>query len=212
MIGPIQGIYALCDTTYCPQKTHARLAEELLEGGIQILQLRMKGMRDPDRIRRTAEQILQLKKKYDFIFILNDYVDLAAELQTDGVHVGRDDPPIPEVLKKVSSKTLVGYSSHSLAEAVRAEQQGAHYVALGAIFPTPAKGPDHPVLGPKLLQEVVQTLKIPVVAIGGINRDNLREVLQTGVAAVAMIRALTAGRDIPQRARNFVALFDGLRR
>jgi thiamine-phosphate pyrophosphorylase len=203
----IQGIYALCDTTFYPEKSHLRLAEELLAGGIKILQLRMKGETDLNKVRQTAEQILSLKKQFDFTFIVNDFVDIALELGADGIHVGRDDTPVPELLKKTKGKILVGYSSHSLPEAVLAEQQGAHYVALGAIFPTPTKGPGHPVVGLETLRRVVQQLKIPVVAIGGINSENFAQVVDTGVAAIAMISALTTVPDITTAAAEFVQKF-----
>lgn len=200
----IHGIYALCDTTFCPQKSHVRLAEELLAGGIKIIQLRMKGEKNSDRVRQTAVQILRLKKKYDFTFILNDFVDIAIELGTDGIHVGRDDLPLPRLLEKTRGKILVGYSSHSLEEALEAERQGAHYVALGAIFPTATKGPGHPVVGVSTLQKVVGRLKIPVVAIGGINQSNFSEVSDTDVAAIAMIGALTTGENVTASAADFI--------
>jgi thiamine-phosphate pyrophosphorylase len=204
----IHGIYALCDTTFCPQKTHAQLAEELLSGGVKILQLRMKGETDLKKVRQTAEVILALKKKFDFTYIINDFVDIALELKADGIHVGRDDMPLPELLKKTKGKILLGYSSHSLPEAIAAEQRGASYVALGAIFPTPTKGPGHPVVGLKTLRQTVQLLKIPVVAIGGINSKNFSAVVGTGVAAIAMISALTTAPDIAAAAAHFVREFD----
>jgi thiamine-phosphate pyrophosphorylase len=203
----IHGLYAICDTIFCPEKTHTQLAEELLSGGIKILQLRMKGETDLQRVRDTAKQILQLKKRFDFTFIVNDFVDIAMELGADGIHVGRDDTSVAEILKKTDGKVLVGYSSHGLEEAVAAEQQGAHYVALGAIFPTPTKGPGHPVLGLELLRRVVRQLKVPVVAIGGINQINFTEVLNTGVAAIAMIGALTTGNNVSQQAAEFIKRF-----
>jgi thiamine-phosphate pyrophosphorylase len=207
MIQTIQGIYAICDNTFCPQKPHLQLAEELLAGGIKILQLRMKGESDLTRIRETSQQILQLKKKFDFTFIVNDFVEIAMELGVDGIHVGRDDLPLPTLLKKTKGKFLIGYSSHSMEEAVAAEQQGAHYVALGAVFPTATKGPGHPVVGLETLRQVVKKITIPVVAIGGINETNFSEVLQTGVAAIAMIGALTTGNNVTKQAAEFTKRF-----
>lgn len=209
---PIRGIYALCDTSLNPHLGHRELAERLLAGGVSILQLRMKGETDLDEVRRVATDILKLKSHYNFIFLLNDYVELAAELPVDGVHVGQDDLPPQEARKILGPGYLIGYSSHALAEAVAAGEAGADYVALGAIFPTATKGPGHPVQGLEILRRVVAAVPVPVVAIGGINRINFASVVETGVAAVAMIGALTLAPDIAAEARWFVEEFQRLRK
>ncbi|MCC6272216.1 MAG: thiamine phosphate synthase [Deltaproteobacteria bacterium] len=206
-MGEIRGIYALCDTSLNPRLSHLELARQLVAGGVPILQLRMKGETDLGKVREVARQILALKRERDFTFLLNDFVELAAELPVDGVHVGQDDLSIAEVRKILGPGPLIGYSSHSLAEARAAEAAGADYVALGAIFPTATKGPGHPVQGLDTLREVVTTLRAPVVAIGGINRENLSQVLATGVAAVAMIGALSLAPNIAAEARWFVDEF-----
>lgn len=203
----IQGIYALCDTSLNPALDHLELARALLEGGVPILQLRMKGEKDLGRVRRVTEGILALKDRYDFCFLLNDYVELAAELRVDGVHVGQDDLAPREARQILGPGRLIGYSSHGYEEAVAAADSGADYVALGAIFPTATKGPGHPVQGLETLRRVVQGVSVPVVAIGGINRNNFASVVATGVSAVAMIGALTLAPDIGAEARWFVEAF-----
>ncbi|KAB2841588.1 thiamine phosphate synthase [bacterium] len=203
----IRGIYALCDTSLNPRLTHLELARRLVAGGVPILQLRMKGETDLSKVREVARGILELKRERDFTFLLNDFVELAAELPVDGVHVGQDDLSIPEARKLLGPGRLIGYSSHSLEEARAAEAAGADYVALGAIFPTATKGPGHPVQGLDKLKAVVAALRAPVVAIGGIKRENFSEVIATGVAAVAMIGALSLAPDIAAEARWFVDEF-----
>lgn len=203
----IRGIYALCDTSLNSRLSHLELARQLVAGGAPILQLRMKGETDLGKVREVARQILALKQERDFTFLLNDFVALGAELPVDGVHVGQDDLSIAEARKILGPDRLIGYSSHSLEEALAAEAAGADYVALGAIFPTATKGPGHPVQGPETLRRVVAALRAPVVAIGGINRENLSQVLATGVAAVAMIGALSLAPDIAAEARWFVDQF-----
>lgn len=204
---PISGIYGLCDTTFCPQESHESLAQKLLAGGVRIVQLRMKGETNLAKVRNVAEGILRLKQEFDFTFILNDFVELGLELGVDGLHVGQDDLPLEQVREMAGPDYLIGYSSHSLEEAAAAEKQGAGYVALGAIYPTPTKGPGHPVVGVETLRQVVRRLRVPVVAIGGIVPENFQEVLSTGVPSVAMISALAGAPDITGAARWFVDQF-----
>lgn len=203
----ISGIYAICDIHYSSHTSHLKLAKELLEGGIQVLQLRMKGEKNDEKVRETALNILELKKSHSFTFILNDFVNIAAEIPCDGVHVGQDDLDIAQSRNIVGPNVFIGYSSHSLEEAITAEKAGADYVALGAIFPTSTKGPGHPVVGIHTLKKVVETLQVPVVAIGGINKSKLPEVLSTGVNSVAMITALTQAQDVTQASRDMIQLY-----
>lgn len=179
----IRGLYTIAEDE--------EIAHQLLKGGARIIQLR-----DKRRVRfwEKAKQIASFKKEFSFLFIVNDDVAAAAEFG-DGVHVGADDPSIEECRKILGPSKLIGYSSHSLEEAIEAERRGADYVAFGAIFPSPSKGPGHPVQGIERLKEVVDRLKIPVVAIGGIDRSNVVSVIRTGVDACAMISALTGGRQ-----------------
>jgi len=209
---PIRGIYALCDNSQNPSLDHGEIARDLLAGGVRILQLRIKGESDPEKIRRIADKILAFKKNHDFTFILNDWPELAKRIGADGTHVGQDDMPIREARRLLGEKFLIGYSSHSLGEAIAAERAGASYVAFGAIFPTANKGPTHPIQGVERLAKVVDSLRVPVVAIGGINRENFASVAGTGVAAIAMIGALTQATDIAAEAGYFVSCFEKTRK
>ncbi|MBI2346958.1 MAG: thiamine phosphate synthase [Deltaproteobacteria bacterium] len=194
MTSPITGLYAIIDPVQTPDRDPIALARELLAGGCRLLQLRVKGA-PGDRAAAAsraelARGVLALKREYDFTCVINDDPVLARELQADGVHIGADDPSIPEVRRIIGQNKLIGYSAHTLAEAYAAQSQGADYVAFGSIFPTATKGPDHPVQGLPKLSEVVRALTVPVVAIGGITRDNVVAVWETGASAVAVISAL----------------------
>lgn len=211
----IRGLYALCDQSYRKDLDHVEMASQLLAGGVNILQLRMKGAQDLKKISQTAKAIMALKKQYEFTFILNDFVELGLELGVDGIHVGQDDMSLTKLRGHIQERRssqgqpiLLGYSSHSLREAKDAEAAGADYVALGAIFPTATKGPGHPVVGVTTLKQVVQSLQVPVVAIGGIDKDNFKQVQETGVAAIAMIGGLTHMPNITQATQGFVKAFD----
>lgn len=202
----LQGLYTIADNQFRPDKSHLQLAEAFLRGGAKVIQLRMKKQTlSPFFIEQCAEEIMKLKQRYVFTFIVNDFVDVALEVEADGVHVGANDMPLQEVRRKVGSKMLIGYSSHSLKEALTASTAGADYVAFGAIFPTKTKGPGHPVQSLEKLRKVVETLKVPVVAIGGIGRENFKQVLETGVASIAMITALTEAPDIATATQYFVS-------
>ncbi len=199
MTKKITGLYAIVDPAFCKDRDPIFVAEEILKGGGKILQLRVKqGFSDTER-KEWALQLKALKEKYDYCLIINDDINLAMAINADGVHVGQDDAPVAEVKKRVGKK-IVGYSSHDVEEAIAAEQAGADYVALGAIFPTPTKGVGHPICGLEQLKIVVNTVHIPVVAIGGIKRENLKSVLATGVSCVAMITELSHAENIADRA------------
>lgn len=190
----IRGLYAIIDPAFLPAALDlAAYARALLDGGCRVLQLRAKSAA-ADRY-AMARAIVQLKRSYEFTFIVNDDVDCARELHADGVHLGADDRPIAEARAIVGTTGLIGYSAHTLAEAQAAEAAGANYVAFGAIYPTQSKGPGHPVQGLVRLRELVAAVSIPVVAIGGITRERVAAVWTTGVAAVAMITGLSQAGD-----------------
>lgn len=209
----IKGLYAIADPTWNPRDSLCELVREFLEGGVRIVQLRMKKPQDADSswekgVLEEARAISELKKEYDFTFIVNDYVDIAIEVGADGVHVGENDMPVDEVKKRVPKGVIVGYSSHSLNEARGAVAKGADYVALGAIFPTPTKGPGHPVQGLDTLAELVASIDVPVVAIGGIVRDNVDQVIEAGADSVAMITGLTRATSVSDEVRWYVDKFN----
>jgi len=212
MKNSIHGIYALCDNSQNPALSHLEIAKRLLAGGVRVLQLRMKGEADPNRVLATARSILKLKEHFSFTFIMNDFVQVALELPVDGVHLGQDDMDLEMARELLGPRCLLGYSSHSMEEALAAEGRGANYVAFGAIFPTVNKGPGHPIQGLEKLSELVKKINVPTVAIGGIGRSNFAEVLATGVSAIAMIGALTAKPDITGEARYFVEQFESARK
>lgn len=202
----VRGLYTIVDNSLTPDTSPLFLAEQFLKGGARILQLRRKGDSPTGAIPpfEEAHQIMALKKKYHFTFIVNDFLDLAREVNADGFHGGRDDPPPEESRKLLGPEKIIGYSAHSLEEALEAEKRGADYLALGAIFPTITKGPGHPIQGLERLGEVCRRVKVPVVAIGGIGRSNVDSVIAQGASAVAMISGLTRAKNIADEVRWYV--------
>ena len=208
-LSKIRGLYAIADSQWNPCETLPELVEKFLVGGCKLIQLRMKkngGQKDlwDDEVFEVAKKVMRFKNNFDFQFIINDYVDCAAESLADGVHVGKNDMPISEIRRRVGNRFLIGYSSHCLKEAIKAEKDGADYVAIGAIYPTKTKGALHPIVGIETLRNVTATLNVPVVAIGGINRGNINEVYKAGASAAAMITTLTKAKDIVAETRWFV--------
>ncbi len=200
----VRGLYTIVD--------RVGLARTYLEGGARIVQLRDKRRSESEKalndFLRAARALSELKKTYDFLFIVNDDAEIARDVGADGVHVGKDDPPIATCRKILGPGKIIGYSSHDLEEAVAAERSGADYVAFGAIFPTPTKGPGHPVQGLERLRQVIQAVKIPVVAIGGIGQGNINDVLATGADCVAMISALAKAENRIKEVQWFSRLFE----
>lgn len=201
----IRGLYAIADPAWAGGRTPVALARTYVEGGCRLIQLRAKS-ESRSQIQTWAQEIMALKKQCDFTFIVNDHVDVALEVGADGVHVGANDTPVAAIRKRAGPKFLIGYSSHSLEEAVAAEKAGTNYVAFGAIFPSKTKGPGHSVQGLEKLRDVVAALKVPVVAIGGITRANFEQVRDTGAAAIAMITALTETPSVMMETAHFVSL------
>ncbi len=204
----IAGLYAIVDSQWNPCATLAALAERYLEGECRLLQLRMKDVRDPgsgirDPMRKEAEAIMRLKDRFDFTFIVNDHADLAREVGADGVHVGENDESVAAIRARHGAHLLIGYSSHSVDEARNAVDAGADYVAFGAIFPTKTKGPGHPVQGLDRLKALAASVDVPVVAIGGITRENVHAVVDAGADAVAMITALSQAQDMVEETKWF---------
>lgn len=214
----IKGLYAIVDNIFTPQYSHAELTQKVLLGGCKLVQLRMKPPSPQpsptrgegiaiwsDEVYKTAKEIMNFKKDFDFTFIINDFVDVAGEVGADGVHVGQNDTPVIDVRKRLGDNFVVGYSSSGGIDlGIAAERHGADYIAFGAIFPTKAKGPNHPVQGLARLKEFCTKIKKPVVAIGGINGNNIDYVLECGVASVAMIRGLTEAKDIVGETKWYV--------
>ncbi len=179
----------------------AEVAEAALRGGADCIQWRDK--RTPDRpFLETALRLREVTRRHGALFVVNDRAAVAMQAEADGIHVGHEDLPVPEVRKRVGSGMLIGRSTHSLEEAVQAESAGADYIGVGPVFATPTK-PDYPAVGTALLGQIRDRIQIPWVAIGGIDLKNLALVLSAGASRVAVVRAVTGASDPAAAARAF---------
>jgi thiamine-phosphate diphosphorylase len=166
---------------------HIKMAEDACKGGARILQYRDKTS-DRKVMLNQAATIRKITRQYNTLFIVNDFIDIALLSKADGVHLGQDDIPISEARKITPPDFIIGVSTHSLEQAIIAEKQGADYIGSGPVFATPTKENYVPI-GLITLKKVLETVHIPVVAIGGLNLENIPELYELGARNFAMVRA-----------------------
>lgn len=187
------GLYIVTD----PKDDHLATARKVLAAGVKIIQLRDKKMGKEEYL-RIAKQMAGSAKRSGAAFILNDHWDLINKVGADGVHLGQDDIKLfslANVRRKIGEEKIVGISTHSLLQAKAAARAGADYISVGPIFATPSK-PNVVPVGIKLLKQVLRRVKIPVVAIGGIDRNNVEKVLKAGCKRAAVIRAAKEAKTL----------------
>ncbi len=198
----LSGLYAIIDPDFRKDLTVGEMADSCLSGGAKLIQLRNKSTNTLQKMDQSRE-ILDLKKKYNFIFIINDDPVLAKECGADGVHLGQSDMSVTKAREILGSKKIIGLSSHSLEEASEGLKQEIDYLALGAIFPTTSKPVDHPIVGLDLLKKVRPLTNKPLVAIGGITLENISDVINAGADMIAVISSLLKSDDIRSTAHKF---------
>lgn len=191
-------LYGVTDRRLSKGKSLEKQVEDAVLGGTSIIQLREKG-EITEEIFNEAEKIQDLCKKHDVPFIVNDNVDLALKLDADGVHVGQNDMNAKNVRKMLGSEKILGVSVQTSEQALSAQRDGADYLGVGAIFATNSKA-DAENISLKTLKEICSAVQIPVVAIGGINENNICSLAQSGICGVAVISALFADNDVKSAA------------
>ncbi|MDR1831233.1 MAG: thiamine phosphate synthase [Fusobacteriaceae bacterium] len=191
--------YAVTDRAWIGENSLALQVESALKGGVSCVQLREKDLPFADFL-AEAREIKNLCRRYDVPFIVNDNVDIAIATGADGVHIGQSDEPVEVVRKRIPGDMLLGVSAQTVEDALRAEAQGADYLGVGAVFPTATK-PDAITVSKETLASICKAVRIPVVAIGGITKENLPTLCDTGIAGVALVSAVFAARDIERECR-----------
>ncbi len=187
-------LYAVTDRAWEGRFTLLEQVEQALKGGVTIVQFRDKNP-DKEVFLWEALKIKELCKQYQVPFIINDHVELALEVGASGVHVGLEDTPVCQIRKKVPKDFIIGATAKSVEQAVEAERQGADYLGVGAIFPSPTKK-DAKATSVEELGRICDAVKIPVVAIGGLTKDNLSVLEGTPISGVALISAIFGAKDI----------------
>jgi hydroxymethylpyrimidine kinase / phosphomethylpyrimidine kinase / thiamine-phosphate diphosphorylase len=180
--------------------------EAALAGGASIVQYRAKDITPDDR-REMAQKLCELCHQSNAKLIINDLPELANQVNADGVHLGQDDMPITQARQILGHNKLIGISTHSVEEALKAEAQGADYIAIGSIFPTTTKDVTA-LVGLKTLSKVRKAIRVPLVAIGGITPEGAFDAIEAGADAVAVISGVMADSDPARAAKEYSLLFN----
>jgi thiamine-phosphate pyrophosphorylase len=192
-------LYGILDLGYVEACDAARIVEQMIEGGVDLIQLRGKG-RSIEELSDLAAALHQLTMKSSTPLIVNDHAEVASRVPLAGVHVGQDDDSIEVARQKAARDILVGKSTHSLDQARAAQREGADYIGFGPIFATPTK-PEYPPIGLADIRRVHAEMSLPIFCIGGINIDNLQSVIDAGAKRVVMVSALLKAHSIVDYAR-----------
>ncbi|HEX9780287.1 MAG TPA: thiamine phosphate synthase [bacterium] len=186
-------LYVIIDRAAAAGRALTEIAAGAIRGGADVLQLRDKRA-EPSALAAEARRLLALTRPAGIPLIINDHPDVAAEAGADGVHLGQDDPPVEAARARLGAGRLIGKSTHSLAQALAAEAEGADYLGYGPLFPTPTKPSVAPV-GLGALAEVHRRVSRPVVCIGGIDDVRVGAVVAAGGRRIAVVRAVCSADD-----------------
>ena len=192
-------LYGIVDLGYVDESETARVVEQMLEGGVDLIQLRGKKRRI-EELAIVATALHELTSRSSTPLIVNDHAEIATRVPLEGVHVGQDDDSIEVARRKARHEIVVGKSTHTFEQALAAEREGADYIGFGPIFATPTK-PDYPPIGLVHIRRVHAEVRIPIFCIGGITIDNLQSVIDAGAKRVVMVSALLKARSIVEYAR-----------
>ena len=199
----LTGLYVIIDTQALKGRNPVEVASQAIGGGARIIQLRDKNLSKIELL-AVAEQLKKLCNKHNVLFIINDYLDLALAVDADGLHLGQDDLPVKAARKLLPLNQIIGCSARTIDRAVAAQSDGADYIAIGSMYPTPSKE-EAEVVGVKRLHQIRQAVAVPLVAIGGITSENISEVIAAGASAAAVISAVLNTDDPGKATRQILA-------
>ena len=192
-------LYGIIDLGYVEPSDAGSVVEQMIDGGVDLIQLRGKG-RSIEELSDLAAALHQLTMKSSTPLMVNDHAEVASRVPLEGVHVGQDDDSIEVARQKAARDILVGKSTHNLEQARAAQREGADYIGFGPIFATPTK-PGYMPVGLADIRRVHAEVRLPIFCIGGINIDNLQSVIDAGARRVVMVSALLKAHSIVDYAR-----------
>ncbi|EEG72950.1 thiamine-phosphate diphosphorylase [[Clostridium] hylemonae DSM 15053] len=193
-------LYAVTDRRWLKGSTLTAQVEEAIRGGATFIQLREKNL-DEEQFLREAREVQQLCRSFHVPFVVNDNVEIAAAIDADGVHVGQSDMEAGDVRARLGHDKIIGVSAQTVEQALLAQERGADYLGVGAVFSTGSKA-DAVEVSHDTLKEICRAVEIPVIAIGGIGRENVDMLAGSGICGVAVISAVFGAPDIRQAARE----------
>jgi thiamine-phosphate pyrophosphorylase len=197
-------LYLVTDRRWLGEKGLPEAVEEAIQGGVTIVQLREKEISSKEYL-EIAKQVKEVTDRYRIPLIINDRTDIAFACDAAGVHLGTDDLPVGIARKMLGDQKIIGASAESLQEALALEKQGADYLGVGAVFPTDTKT-DAGSITLEELADIKASVKIPVVAIGGITAENAAVALKTGVNGLAVVSAIMAQKEVQKATHHLLEI------
>lgn len=194
-------LYGITAEEHSLGRSNIQIVREMIAAGIKIIQYREKDKKMKAKY-EECQVIRKMTAEAGVTFIVNDDIDLAMLVKADGVHIGQDDLPIEKVRELVGEEMVIGLSTHSPAQAEDAVKRGADYIGVGPIFKTATKKDVCLPVGLEYLEYVIQNIRIPFVAIGGIKVDNIAQVAGLGATCISVVTDITTASDILERAQE----------
>ena len=201
-------LYAVTDRAWTGNKTLYEQIKEALENGVTCVQLREKNLDEASFI-EEAKKISVLCRQYNIPFIVNDNVNVAIASNADGIHIGQEDMGLKDVRKIVGENMIIGISAHTVEEAKFAQENGADYIGIGAVFETSTKN-DVEVIPYEKVKSICDAVDMPKVAIGGINAENILKLKGSGIDGVAVVSAIFGAKDIGKATKELYTLVNKL--
>lgn len=192
-------LYGILDLGYVEMPDCAKMAEAMIAGGVDLIQLRAKELVSA-QIAELAADLHGLTAERGIPLIINDHPEVARVVGAEGLHLGQDDMPIAEARQIAGANCMVGKSTHTIDQAIRAFYEGADYIGFGPIFATPTK-PDYPPVGLEEIQKVHDAVRLPIFCIGGIKLDNLPEVIEAGARRAVIVSGLLQAKNVAEYGR-----------
>lgn len=194
-------LYVVTDESLSKGRSNVEIARMAYEGGADVVQLRMKGASKEDML-RDALKIKEIADDLCKFFIVNDNIEVAIESDADGVHLGQSDMPVEQAVELLGSSKIVGISANTVEQAKMAQAGGADYIGVGSIFNTQTKPDADQGIGLDAIYQIRKAVDIPIVAIGGINRGNIQDVIRAGADSAAVVSAVVSQDDVRKAAHD----------
>lgn len=199
------GIYFVTSQSLSKGRSTIDIVRAALKGGIKLVQLREKDLSD-DETRELAMEIRTLTTNADALLIINDRPDIAMAVNADGVHLGQTDESV-DTVRNMAPDLIIGASTHTVDEAINAENLGASYINIGPIFPTGTKEWNKDFLGIESISRISSNINIPFTVMGGIKAEHIPTLMKAGASAIALVTAISAADDPEEAARELIEIY-----